>query len=167
MNDEAMVPVETLSPRKTRMFLLGALAVAGLAFLFITVGGIGDNLVYYWGPTDIQQAGDKAVGATIRLGGMVQAGSIKGGTQGSQLEFAVSDGKNVVQVKSKGVPPQMFRERIGVVVEGTMTKDGYFACNRLMVSHSNEYKAPHDTDKVDVKKLIQDAEKQAAEGSRQ
>ena len=37
--------------------------------LTITVGGIGKNLVYYWGPTELHAAGDKAVGATIRLGG--------------------------------------------------------------------------------------------------
>ena len=40
----------------------------------------------------------------------------------------------------------MFREGIGVVVEGTMTRAGYFESHRLMVSHSNEYRAPGDTE---------------------
>ena len=41
-------------------------------------------------------------------------------------------------------PPQMFREGIGVVVEGTMTKANVFESSRLMVKHSNEYKAPKE-----------------------
>ena len=59
----------------------------------------------------------------------------------SGLEFDVKDATGIVHVKSTGVPPQMFRENIGVVVEGTMTRAGYFQCNRLMVSHNNEYGA--------------------------
>ena len=45
-------------------------------------------------------------------------------------------------VRSTEVPPQMFREGIGVVVEGTFDKTQVFSSNRLMVNHSNEYRAP-------------------------
>jgi cytochrome c-type biogenesis protein CcmE len=55
------------------------------------------------------------------------------------------------------VPPQMFREGIGVVVEGTMTREGHFEGQRLMVSHGNEYRAPHDGENIDVRKLIESA----------
>src|SRR5881628_1293411 len=106
------------------------------------LGGINKNLVYYWTPTDLHAAGDKAYGATIRLGGMVAPHSVKGRNGASGLEFDVKDATGIVHVKSSGVPPQMFRENIGVVVEGTMTRSGYFQCNRLMVSHNNEYRAP-------------------------
>ena len=47
-----------------------------------------------------------------------------------------------VMVRSTEVPPQMFREGIGVVVEGTFDKSQVFSSNRLMVNHSNEYRAP-------------------------
>jgi cytochrome c-type biogenesis protein CcmE len=133
---------------------VGALAVAGAAFALITIGGIGENLVYYWGPAEVQAAGDKAVGATIRLGGQVAAGTIVQG-QGSELRFFVSDGKASVPVRSRSVPPQMFREGIGVVVEGTMKKEGYFESQRLMVSHGNEYRAPGEGESPDVKRLMQ------------
>ena len=55
-----------------------------------------------------------------------------------------------------GVPPQMFREGIGVVVEGTMLRDGYFDGSRLMVSHNNEYRAPHG--KANAEQLIKSTE---------
>src|SRR5256885_17238075 len=110
-------------PRKTKWFAIGALGVAAGAFLFITLGGIGENLVYYWGPKELRAAGHKAVGATIRLGGQVAPGSVKRGDGGSNLEFDVTDGTALVHVVSRGVPPQLFRDRIGVVGGGTLAQD--------------------------------------------
>jgi cytochrome c-type biogenesis protein CcmE len=149
------IAVARPASRRNRWFAVAALAVAGTAFLVLSVGGIGENLVYYWGPRDVHAAGPKAVGATIRLGGQVAAGSIKMGEGASNLEFQVADGDVLVPVRSQGVPPQMFREGIGVVVEGTMTEGGWFECKRLMVSHDNEYRAPGDKTKADVKRLMQ------------
>ena len=147
--------------RRTRRFVILALAVAALAFLAIAAGGINDNLVYYWTPTDLRAAGNKAYGATIRLGGMVAAGSIRHlpGTTG--VEFDVKDAGAIVRVKSSGVPPQMFRDNIGVVVEGTMTRDGSFKSHRLMVSHNNEYQAPkngHPANGKELEKLMRTTE---------
>src|SRR5438034_7621540 len=147
--------------RKTRRFMIVAFAVAVVAFIVIAAGGINKNLVYYWTPTDLHAAGDKAYGATIRLGGMVAPGSIKKNAGITALEFDVKDAGGLVHVKSTGVPPQMFRENIGVVVEGTMTRSGYFQCNRLMVSHSNEYRAPkagHAVNKEELQKLMKSTE---------
>lgn len=148
------------SARSRRWYAVGALAIAFTALFLIAAGGIGDNLVYYWGPTDIKEAGDKAVGATIRLGGHVAKGSIVNDGV-SSLKFDVTDGDQTIQVRAKGVPPQMFREEIGVVVEGTMSADGYFEGNRLMVSHDNEYQAPPPGhEKGDVREMITKIEKQ-------
>ena len=147
--------------RKTRIFMVIAFAVAAVAFIVIAWGGINKNLVYYWTPTDLHAAGDKAYGATIRLGGMVAPGSIKRSAGLTALEFDVKDTGGIVHVKSTGVPPQMFRENIGVVVEGTMDRGGYFKCNRLMVSHNNEYRAPkngHPVDKKQMEQYIKDAQ---------
>jgi len=150
-----------LMRRRTRRFMFIAFAVAAIAFIVIAAGGINKNLVYYWTPTDLHAAGDKAYGASIRLGGMVANGSVKNRTGTSGVEFDVKDATGIVHVKSSGVPPQMFRENIGVVVEGTMTRNGYFQCNRLMVSHNNEYKAPkagHPVDKEELEKMMKSTE---------
>ena len=150
-----MTPTATASDamrKKTRLFMIGAFAVATIAFGVIAASGINDNLVYYWTPSDLAANGEKAYGATIRLGGMVAPGSIKK-NGGSNVEFIVHDGNARIPVKTSTVPPQMFRENIGVVVEGTMVKGGYFQSNRLMVSHNNEYKAPDQGHPVDRKEL--------------
>jgi cytochrome c-type biogenesis protein CcmE len=143
--------------KKRVALALGACAFAG-TLLYFVVGGIGNNLVYYWGPTEVLAAGPKAQGASIRLGGLVQEGSIKKGT-GSNLSFMVTDGKKSLPVRCTSVPPQMFREGIGVVVEGTVARDGVFESHRLMVSHGNEYRAPNDpAASVDIKKLMESTE---------
>ena len=143
--------------RSAKWFAVVALGVAVAAFLFIAFGGIGQNLVYYWGPKELRAHGQKAVGATIRLGGQVAPGSVKIGDGVSNLEFDVTDGTALVHVVSRGVPPQLFRDRIGVVVEGTMTSAGVFESQRLMVSHDNKYRAPQDKD-VDIKTLMRSTE---------
>ncbi|HYO74849.1 MAG TPA: cytochrome c maturation protein CcmE [Thermoanaerobaculia bacterium] len=138
--------------RKTRLFMFAAFGVALLAFGVIAASGISNNLVYYWTPSDLRSNGDNAYGANIRLGGMVAKGSIRK-LGGSAVEFDVKDATHVVRVKTSTVPPQMFRENIGVVVEGTMTRGGYFESNRLMVSHNNEYKPPEKGHPMDRKEL--------------
>jgi cytochrome c-type biogenesis protein CcmE len=73
----------------------------------------------------------------------------------------VKDATDVVHVKSTGAPPQMFRENIGVVVEGTMVQGGYFRSDRLLVSHNNEYKAPekgHPVDKKELERMMKSTE---------
>ena len=52
----------------------------------------------------------------------------------------------------------MFREGIGVVVEGTVASDGVFESHRLMVSHGNEYRAPDDPVSIELKKLMDSTE---------
>jgi cytochrome c-type biogenesis protein CcmE len=143
--------------RRTRWYAAGAIAVMVIAFVLIAVSGIGDNLVYYWGPKELRAAGDKAQGATIRLGGQVAAGSVKAGNGVSDLEFDVTDGTALVHVVSHGVPPQLFRDRVGVVCEGTLSKNGIFESHRLMVSHDNKYRAPGDKN-VDIKDLMRSTE---------
>jgi cytochrome c-type biogenesis protein CcmE len=139
---------------RPRLVLIIALAIAGISFAVITTSGISKNLVYYWTPSDITHAGDKAYGATIRLGGQVAPGTVRMLNGGSALEFDVTDKHTTIHVKSSGSPPQMFREGIGVVVEGTMIRGGYFQSDRLMVSHNNEYRAPKDGQKVDANEII-------------
>ena len=131
---------------KNRFLALGAVLVAGCALAAIAWGNIGENLVYYWTPSQMISQGEKAYGPTIRLGGVVKPGSITWNAEHTHLDFKVADNKEpeapMVAVACDQVPPQMFREGIGVVVEGTFDKSATFKTSRLMVSHSNEYRPP-------------------------
>ncbi len=141
-----------------KRWILGMIAVAATALGVLAFGSLGDNLVYYWNPTELIAAGDKAYGATIRLGGMVQADSVEFDNKSTDLAFTVGDGTTTVRVEGKGMPPQMFREGIGVIVEGTLRKDGVFESRELLVKHSNEYQAPEDGEKPDLDTLDGEAD---------
>ncbi len=149
---------------RNRLILVAALLVAGAGLAFVALGNLGENLVYYWRPSEMLKQGERAYGPTIRLGGQVQPGSIEWNEGHTTLHFRVMDdeqpGAASVLVRATEVPPQMFRERIGVVVEGTFDASQVFTSNRLMVNHSNEYRAPKTDD--DVKKMFEDMQKQDA-----
>jgi cytochrome c-type biogenesis protein CcmE len=136
--------------KRTTWLGLGALLVAGSALAFIAFGDLGKNLVYYWTPSEMLAAGSKAYGATIRLGGVVQKGSLAWDAGHTELSFRVANdptaGAPSVLVRVHETPPQMFREGIGVVVEGTFDKGQVFTSHRLMVNHSNEYRPPKPGD---------------------
>lgn len=153
----------SIERRRRLLVTVVALAVAAGVLAFLAFGGIGENLVYYWSPTELNAAGDQAVGASIRLGGLVQEGSIKYG-EGSHLEFAVTDGEESVLVTATSVPPAMFREGIGVVVEGTLDAQGTFVTQRLMVKHDNQYQAPGTDDERNMKELMETMQFEATSG---
>lgn len=150
---------------KRRIFMVGALVFASVALGAISMGNMGENLVYYWDVSELVENRGKAVGATIRLGGLVEEGSVEWDNATSSLSFRMTDGSQDVLVNATGAPPQMFREGIGVVVEGTMTDAGTFESDRLMVKHSNEYKeADADMTAEERKKLYDSVLDGSAEG---
>lgn len=145
-----------MSRERSRRLVLAVIAVlisAGV-LAFLAFGGIGENLVYYWSPSELQDAGDDAVGATIRLGGLVEPGTIDRSADGLTLRFAVTDGQHSVPIVTSSVPPAMFREGVGVVVEGTVRRDGSFETNRLLVKHDNQYRAPGEGEELEMEALM-------------
>lgn len=122
--------------KRYRLFI-----VAGLGLLAVLVGflvaNLRDNLVYYRVPAEV--VGDTTIAPTdrFRLGGQVLAGTIV--AAGDTTTFEVSDGDAVVTVVHTGVPQQLFREGIGVVVEGTW--DGaVFTSDSMIIKHDEQYR---------------------------
>lgn len=127
---------------------LGALFIGGGALAWVSLTTLQDNKVYYWSPTEVLER--EAVGSTVRLGGMVEAGSKSFDPAGPTLAFKVTDGINSLPVHGTVAPPQMFREGIGVVIEGKLDGNGVFQAEQVLVKHDNEYKAPEDGEMPDV-----------------
>lgn len=128
----------------TKIFVAVSLAIAAGALGYLALSNMGQNLVYYWTPDELLSAGEKAIGADVRLGGMVKKDSVDWDKEGQTLDFVVFDGKQEVSVHSTGLPPQMFRENIGVVIEGQLGTDGVFRSSRMLVKHDNTYKASEE-----------------------
>lgn len=124
--------------------LIGAVLVLS-AFGYLVYGGIGDNIVYFVTPDELLAKGDAAYDAPVRLGGMVVPGTVQWEAETIDLRFTMKGtGDQTIDVHATKAPPQMFRENMGVIVEGKLTRSGVFEASTLMVKHSNEYTAPKE-----------------------
>jgi cytochrome c-type biogenesis protein CcmE len=129
---------------KRKGILIAGIVVILSGFGYLMYGGIGENLVYFLTPSELLAKGNEAVDAPVRLGGMVVPGSVEWDADQLDLRFRLTDGSNQILVHSKGAPPTMFRDTIGVIVEGRLQPGGLFESTNLMVKHSNEYRPPKD-----------------------
>ena len=120
----------------------GVLILLG-AFTYLFSSRLDENIIYFYTTKELLANGASAYDRPARLGGQVVPGSVKWDAERLDLRFRVTDGAgSEIAVHSKGAPPQMFRDGMGVVVEGKYTRDGVFESSSLMVKHSNEYRAP-------------------------
>ncbi len=156
MSTEPTTPTsETPDRGNRRLLLLAAAGVVAIALSVLAFGNVGDNLVYFWSPTEVHEAGPDARGASFRLAGLVAEDSVSRSEDGLTLEFTVTDGTSEIDVRTSAVPPAMFREGIGVVLEGTLRENGEFETSRLLVKHDNEYQAPDVDDQRSMEELIE------------
>jgi cytochrome c-type biogenesis protein CcmE len=122
-----------------KSFILPAAGLVLLALGYILFGGLGDNLVYYLTPGEaIEQRADFPDGERFRLGGLVEDGSIVETADGAT--FTVVEGNASIRVVHTGTPPELFRDNVGVVVEGAWEGD-YFATDTLIIKHDEEYRS--------------------------
>ncbi len=121
--------------------MLGAVVVVG-ALGYLLYGGLDRNLVYFLTPVELLERGERAYDVPVRLGGQVAPGSVQWNAEALDLRFRISDGEKEIPVHARGAPPQMFRDGMGVIVEGRYNRGGVFESTSLMVKHSNEYRAP-------------------------
>lgn len=130
--------------RSSRWRLVACLAVVVAALGWVAAKGLTGNLVYYLTPTDI--GNHKAVvGERVRLGGYVVTGSVR--HAGQTLRFTVTDGIRSMTVVDSGSVPGLFKAGQGVVVEGTLGKDGRFHSDTLLIKHNGDYRPPSPGEK--------------------
>lgn len=124
--------------RKSRRFLVlaGMGAVLALAAVLVLTA-LEEDIVFFRSPSEI--VGDPAAeGARIRLGGLVEDGSIMRSGDGLDVTFLVTDGSTALPVSYRGILPDLFREGQGVVVEGAL-RAGRFEAATVLAKHDENY----------------------------
>ena len=129
-----------MKPKNQRLVLVVAAIAAVLIAVMLAMWGLKDRAAYFYTPADIA-AGKAADGQAIRLGGMVEAGSIQRQTDGVTIRFVVTDGKAQTNVTYRGIVPDLFREGSGAVVEGRMERGTFFA-DTILAKHDERYMPP-------------------------
>jgi len=119
------------------------LAVIGGGFAFLVAAvllvmfAFSQSIAYFYVPADLAKA-DVAPGTRIRLGGLVEDGTVKRG-EGSTITFTVTDTLSQVPVTYTGILPDLFREGQGVVAEGAFGTDGLFVADTVLAKHDETY----------------------------
>jgi cytochrome c-type biogenesis protein CcmE len=118
---------------------LVVIAVAGaLVALAATLMLVGfrDSVVYFYAPSEL--AAKARAGENVRIGGLVEQGSVARDGHGALL-FTVTDGSARVRVRYPGQPPDLFREGQGVVVDGIYQPNATFTAQTLLARHDERY----------------------------
>ena len=129
-----------MKPKNQRLVLVIAAAVAVLAAVLLAMWGLKDRAAYFYTPADIA-AGRAADGTAMRLGGMVETGSVQRQADGVTIRFAVVDGEARTPVSYRGIVPDLFREGSGVVAEGRFQR-GTFVADTILAKHDERYMPP-------------------------
>ena len=118
--------------------LVALVAIVGASLLALSA--LKDQASYFYAPGDIAREGIPQ-GRAIRLGGMVQAGTLTRASDGVTINFIVKDETSTVPVRFRGIAPALFREGSGVVAEGAFEGSTFIASN-LLAKHDETYKPP-------------------------
>lgn len=129
-----------MKPRHKRL----ALVAAGLALLALAAWLISSafqkNLVFSVTPTELLASPDRA--RNLRMGGLVEKGSLRREGDGVSVDFIITDMVQRVPVRYSGILPDLFKEGKGAVVQGKLGADGVFTATEVLAKHDENYMPP-------------------------
>ncbi len=124
----------TRKRRRLYMVLAGMVLLSGAVALVLAA--LDENLSYFYDPSNIAEA---PPGRSIRLGGLVEEGSVERQADGLTVTFRVTDMANSIAVTYKGLLPDLFREGQGVITQGTLGPDRVFVAREVLAKHDETY----------------------------
>jgi cytochrome c-type biogenesis protein CcmE len=130
--------MSALKAKHQRLILLLIAVAALIGAALLAAWALRNQASYFYVPSEIiADRPDPDRG--VRLGGMVERGSLKTAADGVTVNFIVGDGKARVPVRFSGIVPSLFVEGSGVVAEGKLGKDGTFVADNLLAKHDEKY----------------------------
>ena len=118
------------------LVLIALVALIGAGLL--SAWALRSQASFFYLPAEMS-ANPPAPDRAVRLGGMVETGSLKTDVDGITIRFIVNDDKARVPVMFKGIVPDLFKEGSGVVAEGKRKADGTFVADNLLAKHDEKY----------------------------
>ena len=130
-----------MKPRHRKLALIVlVVAVLGVAVALV-LNAFNSNLVFFFSPTQVAN-GEAPTSRAFRIGGLVEAGSIRREADGLTTRFVVTDTAKSMPVTYTGILPDLFKEGKGVVAEGRLGADGLFSATQVLAKHDENYMPP-------------------------
>jgi cytochrome c-type biogenesis protein CcmE len=131
-----------VKPKNQRLTLLLLAIAAVLGAVLLAMSALKDQAAYFYTPGDVARQGVPQ-GRAVRIGGMVREGSIRRAPDGLTINFSVGDETaSVIAVRYRGIVPDLFKEKSGVVAEGRFEPGGVFVADEILAKHDENYKPP-------------------------
>ncbi|MEO5377391.1 MAG: cytochrome c maturation protein CcmE [Magnetococcus sp. DMHC-6] len=127
-----------IKPTKRTWMIVTLVLVAG-ALISLVLTSFSGALVYFYTPSEILAKAGELDNHKLRIGGMVQEGSLQKEENTLKIRFLVTDGKSHLPVYYDGIVPDLFREGQGVVVEGMYKSGQTFEASSILAKHSEDY----------------------------
>ena len=137
-----------MKPKHQRLLLAVIAVFALIGAGLIAAAALREEASYFYTPTTLASA-NVAPGKAIRLGGMVQKGSIVRAADGVSITFTVQDKDKTQKVAYRGITPDLFVEGSGVVADGRLGADGIFIADSLLAKHDENY-VPKELADIDM-----------------
>jgi len=153
-----------MTRKKRRLYLLGASLVLLGSAAALALFALREKIVFFYSPTQIVATAPEP-GKIVRLGGLVEMGSLHRLEDGATVDFRVTDLKNTVSVHYKGVLPDLFREGQGVVVQGSRDAGGQFIAIEVLAKHDETYMPPEVAKALKESGRWQEKQGQSIEGT--
>lgn len=122
-----------------RIGLIASIVIVAGGLIYLGLGQFGQNLVYFFTPSEVVAFSPDHYGKKVRVGGMVVQGSLKVVPNTLRMSFTLTDGAAAIPVDFEGIPPDLFKEGKGAVVEGYWDPQKRFHSNMIMAKHSEDY----------------------------
>ena len=127
-----------MKSRHKRFAIIGGLLAAVGIVVALVLNAFQSNLVFFYSPSQIV-AKEAPTGRTFRVGGLVEAGSVK--IDGVKVQFVITDTAKTVPVRFEGLLPDLFKEGKGVVAQGQL-QEGVFVAREVLAKHDENYMPP-------------------------
>lgn len=129
-----------MTKRQKRMAAIAALLLGLALAAALGFTAFRKNMMYFYTPSDLV-AGTVPVGAMLRLGGLVEKGSVQRG-EGLNVRFTLSDCTRSIRVRYAGILPDLFREGQGIVATGSLDAEQVFVASEVLAKHDENYMPP-------------------------
>lgn len=140
-----------------RLVLLVIALIALVGAGLLAAWALRNQASYFYLP-ELMVAEPPSPDRAVRLGGMVEEGSLQRLPDGVTIAFTVTGRDDAkVPVRFAGIVPDLFVEGSGVVAEGHLGPDGTFVADNLLAKHDENY-VPRELQEMNEHQAAQMAE---------
>jgi cytochrome c-type biogenesis protein CcmE len=131
-----------MTRKRRRLYIVGGFMLIFAAAAALVLMAFEENIVFFYSPSELARKMETQPippGRRLRIGGLVEEGSVQRDTDGITITFRVTDLVEVLPVRFRGLLPDLFREGQGIVAEGSVAQNGTFVATEVLAKHDETY----------------------------